>query len=54
MNISAPAGAAAFPTIASASADMAAKKLSPVELTTHLLARIKTVDPVINAFLLVT
>ena len=54
MNISAPAGAAAFPTIASASADIAAKKLSPVELTKHLLARIKAVDPVINAFLLVT
>ena len=54
MNISAPAGAAAFPTIASASADIAAKKLSPVELTTHLLARIKAVDPIINAFLLVT
>jgi len=56
MNISTntSVGAAAFPTIASASADIAAKKLSPVELTTHLLARIKTVDPVINAFLLVT
>ena len=39
---------------ASASADIAAKKLSPVELTNHLLARIKTVDPIINAFLLVT
>jgi aspartyl-tRNA(Asn)/glutamyl-tRNA(Gln) amidotransferase subunit A len=45
---------ATFPTIAGASADIAAKKLSPVELTTHLLARIKAVDPAINAFLLVT
>ena len=43
-----------FPTIAGASADIAAKKLSPVELTTHLLARIKAVDPTINSFLLVT
>ena len=48
------AGAIGFPTIASASAAIAARKLSPVELTTHLLDRIKAVDPRINAFLLVT
>jgi aspartyl-tRNA(Asn)/glutamyl-tRNA(Gln) amidotransferase subunit A len=47
-------GTSTFPTIAGASADIAAKKLSPVELTTHLLARIKAVDPAINSFLLVT
>ena len=44
----------AFPTIVSAAAAIAAKQLSPVELTTQLLERIKTVDPIINSFLLVT
>ncbi len=54
MNVSASVGAPIFPTIASASADIAAKKLSPVELTRHLLARIAAVDPIIHSFLLVT
>jgi aspartyl-tRNA(Asn)/glutamyl-tRNA(Gln) amidotransferase subunit A len=44
----------AFPTIASAAADIAAKRISPVELTQQCLARIKAIDPVVNAFLLVT
>jgi aspartyl-tRNA(Asn)/glutamyl-tRNA(Gln) amidotransferase subunit A len=41
-------------TIAEAGRLIAAKKLSPVELTKALLARIKAVDPKINAFLAVT
>ena len=44
----------AFPTIVRAAAAIAAKQLSPVELTNQLLERIKTVDPIINSFLLVT
>jgi aspartyl-tRNA(Asn)/glutamyl-tRNA(Gln) amidotransferase subunit A len=44
----------AFPTISTAAADIAAKRISPVELTQQCLARIKDVDPVINAFLLLT
>jgi aspartyl-tRNA(Asn)/glutamyl-tRNA(Gln) amidotransferase subunit A len=47
-------GASPFPTIAEASRLIAAKKLSPVELTKALLARIKAVDPRINAFLTIT
>jgi aspartyl-tRNA(Asn)/glutamyl-tRNA(Gln) amidotransferase subunit A len=41
-------------TIAEASRLIAAKKLSPVELTKALLARVKAIDPKINAFLTVT
>ena len=41
-------------TIAEAGRLIAAKKLSPVELAKALLARIKAVDPRINAFLTVT
>jgi aspartyl-tRNA(Asn)/glutamyl-tRNA(Gln) amidotransferase subunit A len=41
-------------TIAEASKLIAAKKLSPVELTRSLLQRIETVNPKLNAFLLVT
>lgn len=41
-------------TIAEAGRLIAAKKLSPVELTKTMLARIKAVDPKINAFLAVT
>ncbi len=41
-------------TIAEAGRLIAAKKLSPVELTKALLARIKAVDPKINAFLEIT
>ena len=41
-------------TIAEAARLIAAKKLSPVDLTKALLARIKAVDPQINAFLTVT
>jgi aspartyl-tRNA(Asn)/glutamyl-tRNA(Gln) amidotransferase subunit A len=44
----------AFLTIAEAGRLIAAKKLSPVELTKALLARIKAVDPRINAFLTIT
>jgi aspartyl-tRNA(Asn)/glutamyl-tRNA(Gln) amidotransferase subunit A len=43
-----------FPTIAEAGRLIAAKKLSPVELTRALLERIQTLDPHLNAFLLVT
>ena len=41
-------------TIAEAGRLIAAKKLSPVELTKALLARIKAIDPQINAFLTIT
>ena len=41
-------------TIAEASRLIAARKLSPVELAKALLARIKAVDPKINAFLTIT
>jgi aspartyl-tRNA(Asn)/glutamyl-tRNA(Gln) amidotransferase subunit A len=43
-----------FPTIAEAARLIAAKTLSPVELTQHCLDRIAAVDPTINAFILVT
>ena len=43
-----------FPTIASAAADLAAKKISPVELTQHCLARIAKLDGALHSFLLVT
>ena len=43
-----------FPTIAEAARLIAAKKLSPVEFTRTLLARIATVDPQVNAFITVT
>jgi aspartyl-tRNA(Asn)/glutamyl-tRNA(Gln) amidotransferase subunit A len=45
---------ASFPSIAEAGQLIAAKKLSPVELTRALLARIAAVDPQLSAFLLVT
>lgn len=45
---------APFLTIAGASRLIAAKKLSPVELTKALLARIAAIDPKLNAFLAVT
>lgn len=41
-------------TIAAASRLIEARRLSPVELVQDLLKRIETIDPVINAFLLVT
>ena len=41
-------------TIAEAARLIAARKLSPVELTRHLLRRIEELDPRLNAFLLVT
>ena len=41
-------------TIADAARLIASRKLSPVELTRALLARIEAVDPRLNAFLLVT
>ncbi|HTW70415.1 MAG TPA: amidase [Acetobacteraceae bacterium] len=47
-------GGAPSLSIAEASRLIAAKKLSPVELTRTLLARIAAVDPQLNAFLLVT
>jgi aspartyl-tRNA(Asn)/glutamyl-tRNA(Gln) amidotransferase subunit A len=43
-----------FPTIAEASRLIAAKKLSPVEFTRSLLARIAEHDPKVNAFITVT
>src|SRR5688500_7591607 len=44
----------AFPTIASAAADLAAKKVSPVELTKHMLERIGKLDGQLHSFLMVT
>lgn len=44
----------AFPTIASAAADLAARKISPVELTKHMLARIAKLDGQLHSFLMVT
>jgi aspartyl-tRNA(Asn)/glutamyl-tRNA(Gln) amidotransferase subunit A len=41
-------------TIAEAARLIAARKLSPVELTRALLARIEAIDPQLNAYLLVT
>jgi aspartyl-tRNA(Asn)/glutamyl-tRNA(Gln) amidotransferase subunit A len=43
-----------FPTIAEASRLISAKKLSPVEFTRTLLARIAAHDPQVNAFITVT
>ncbi len=43
-----------FPTIAEASKLIAAKKLSPVELTKSCLDRVKRLDGRLNAFLMVT
>ena len=43
-----------FPTIAEASKLIAAKKLSPVELTKSCLDRVKKLDGTLNAFLMVT
>ncbi len=43
-----------FLTIAEAGKLIAARKLSPVELTKTCLDRVKAMDPVVNAFLLVT
>ena len=42
------------PTIADAARQIAARQLSPVELTQHLLGRIAAEDPALNSFLLVT
>jgi aspartyl-tRNA(Asn)/glutamyl-tRNA(Gln) amidotransferase subunit A len=47
-------GRAPFLTISEAGRLIAAKKLSPVELTKALLARIEKIDPALNAFLTVT
>ncbi len=44
----------AFPTIAEAARLIAAKSVSPVELTQTCLARIEAIDPTINAFIKVT
>lgn len=41
-------------TIAELSADLAAKKISSVELTEHYLKRIKQFDPILNSFITVT
>lgn len=41
----------AFPSIAEAARDIAAKKVSPVELTTACLDRAKRLNPTINAFI---
>jgi aspartyl-tRNA(Asn)/glutamyl-tRNA(Gln) amidotransferase subunit A len=43
-----------FPTIASAAADLAAKRISPVELTKHCLERIGRLDGQLHSFLMVT
>jgi aspartyl-tRNA(Asn)/glutamyl-tRNA(Gln) amidotransferase subunit A len=47
-------GGPPFLTIAQAGRLIAAKRLSPVELVKELLARIETIDPKLNSFLLVT
>jgi len=44
----------AIPTIAEAAQAIAARKISPVELTRECLARIDAMDKALNAFLLVT
>ena len=44
----------AFPTIAEAAKLIAAKSVSPVELTETCLLRIEAIDPTINAFIKVT
>lgn len=44
----------AFPTIAQAAGQIAAKKLSPVELTRHCLARIAELDDTLHSFVLLT
>lgn len=46
--------ATGLPTIAAAARDIAARRLSPVELTQACLARIDRLDSQINSFLLVT
>ena len=43
-----------FPTIADAAQQIAARKLSPVELTRMCLDRVKKLDPTLHSFLLVT
>src|ERR1700684_240327 len=43
-----------FLTIAEAGRQIAAKKLSPVELTSLCLDRVKKLDPTLHSFLLVT
>jgi aspartyl-tRNA(Asn)/glutamyl-tRNA(Gln) amidotransferase subunit A len=43
-----------FPTIAEASAQIAARKLSPVELTKSCLAKIEQLDDTLHAFIVVT
>jgi len=45
---------AAFFTIAEAASQIAAKKLSPVELTQTCLERIRSLDATLHSFLLVT
>jgi Asp-tRNA(Asn)/Glu-tRNA(Gln) amidotransferase A subunit family amidase len=45
---------ASFPTIAEAAKLIAAKQLSPVELTRGCLDRVKKLDPTLHSFLLVT
>jgi aspartyl-tRNA(Asn)/glutamyl-tRNA(Gln) amidotransferase subunit A len=47
-------GVPPFPSIAEAGRLIAAKRLSPVELTRAMLGRIAEIDPRLNAFLLVT
>jgi aspartyl-tRNA(Asn)/glutamyl-tRNA(Gln) amidotransferase subunit A len=49
-----PSTALPFLTIAEASRLIAARQLSPVELTQAFLARIEAIDPQLNAYLLVT
>ena len=44
----------AFPTITSAAAELAARRISPVELTRHCLDRIGKLDAQLHSFLLVT
>jgi len=44
----------AIPTIAEAAKQIAARQLSPVELTQACLARVKAFDPTLHAFLLLT
>ena len=43
-----------FPTIAEAAQRIAARDLSPIELTRTLIGRIEALDPQLNAYLLPT
>ena len=53
-NVISPTAELGFMTIAEAARRIEKKELSPVELTTALITRTETLDPQINAYLLLT